>query len=118
MSILRVLTVFAFTITVALGCAPLEDAEAKGAQVISLVPGATFNDVMRKIPPQLVLDPTEDMTVMREEIFGPVLPVKTYRDIEEVIDPRDTRPLLCEWVGDAYRRLAHDLGPKARGFRP
>jgi len=63
----------------------LEDAEAKGATPIPLVPGAAFDDELRKIPPHLVLDPTEDMTILREEIFGPLLPVKTYRDLDEVI---------------------------------
>ena len=41
--------------------------------------------MLRKIPPHLVLDPTDDMTIMQEEIFGPLLPVKTYRDLDEVI---------------------------------
>jgi coniferyl-aldehyde dehydrogenase len=65
--------------------ATLEDAEAKGASVIPLVPGASFDDGLRKVPPHLVLDVTDDMTIMREEIFGPLLPVKTYRDLDEVI---------------------------------
>jgi acetyl-CoA carboxylase carboxyltransferase component len=38
--------------------------------------------------------------------------------IEEIIDPRDTRPLLCEWVATAYDLLPAELGPKRRGFRP
>ncbi|HWQ35831.1 MAG TPA: carboxyl transferase domain-containing protein [Blastocatellia bacterium] len=38
--------------------------------------------------------------------------------IEEIIDPRDTRPLLCEWVGTAYDLLPTQLGPKQRGMRP
>ena len=63
----------------------LEDAEAKGASVIPLVPGAPFDEGLRKVPPHLVLDVTDDMTIMREEIFGPFLPVKTYRDLDEVI---------------------------------
>ncbi len=63
----------------------LEDAEKKGARIVPLVPDATFNDAQRKIPPTVVLDPTDDMTIMREEIFGPLLPVKTYRNIDEVI---------------------------------
>jgi acetyl-CoA carboxylase carboxyltransferase component len=42
------------------------------------------------------------------EIFG----------IEEIIDPRHTRPLLCEWVETAYRILPTQLGPKRRGMRP
>lgn len=37
-------------------------------------------------------------------------------DIEEIIDPRDTRPLLCEWVELAYASMRP--GPKLRGFRP
>jgi acetyl-CoA carboxylase carboxyltransferase component len=42
------------------------------------------------------------------EIFG----------VEEIIDPRHTRPLLCEWVSTAYRILPTQLGPKRRGMRP
>ncbi|HYD48103.1 MAG TPA: coniferyl aldehyde dehydrogenase, partial [Terriglobales bacterium] len=63
----------------------LEDAERKGATLVSLVPGATFNDELRKIPPHLVLDVTDDMIIMQEEIFGPLLPVKTYRNLDEVL---------------------------------
>jgi len=65
--------------------ATLEDARQKGAQVVPLVPGMTFNDQLRKIPPHMVLDVTDDMTIMQEEIFGPLLPVKTYRTIDDVI---------------------------------
>ena len=73
----------------------LEDAERKGARLVPLVGNASFNDVQRKIPPHLVLEPTEEMTILREEIFGPLFPIKTYRDIDEVltyINERD-RPL-------------------------
>jgi acetyl-CoA carboxylase carboxyltransferase component len=38
--------------------------------------------------------------------------------IEEIIDPRETRPLLCEWVETAYRLLPSELGLKRRGMRP
>lgn len=38
--------------------------------------------------------------------------------IEEIIDPRETRPLLCEWIETAYQTLPAELGPKRRGFRP
>jgi coniferyl-aldehyde dehydrogenase len=75
--------------------ATLDDARAKGAEVISLVPNATFNDQLRKIPPHMVLGVTDDMQIMQEEIFGPLLPVKTYKTIDEVItyvNSRD-RPL-------------------------
>ncbi len=65
--------------------ATLEDAERKGARLVPLVPGATFNDALRKIPPHVVLDVTDDMTIMKDEIFGPLLPVRTYRNIDEVL---------------------------------
>ncbi len=64
----------------------LEDAERKGATLVSLVPGATFNDALRKIPPHLVLDATDDMIILREEIFGPLFPIKTYRNLNEVLE--------------------------------
>lgn len=64
----------------------LDDAEAKGATVVPLVPGATYNDVLRKFPPHLVLGATEDMLIMQEEIFGPLFPVKTYQDLDQVIE--------------------------------
>lgn len=75
--------------------ATLDDAAQKGATVIPLIDGAGFNDVQRKIPPHLILDPTDEMIVMQEEIFGPLFPVKTYRDLDEVIDyiNRRDRPL-------------------------
>ncbi|GAJ98057.1 hypothetical protein [Geomicrobium sp. JCM 19055] len=38
--------------------------------------------------------------------------------IEEIIDPRDTRPLLCDWVEDAYKRLPQLLGPSSFTMRP
>src|SRR5262244_483680 len=38
--------------------------------------------------------------------------------IEEIIDPRDTRPLLTDWIALAYANEATRLGPKTRGMRP
>jgi coniferyl-aldehyde dehydrogenase len=64
----------------------LEDAERKGARLVPLVPGAEANEQLRKIPPTLILEPRDDMIVMQEEIFGPLFPVKTYRDLDEVIE--------------------------------
>ncbi len=37
--------------------------------------------------------------------------------VEEIIDPRETRPLLCDWVELAYELEATRLGPKTRGIR-
>jgi coniferyl-aldehyde dehydrogenase len=46
----------------------------------------------RRIPPTLVLDPTDDMKIMQEEIFGPVLPIRTYTDISEAVEYVNAKP--------------------------
>jgi coniferyl-aldehyde dehydrogenase len=63
----------------------LKDATDKGAQAINLLGDDTADPTARKIPPHLVLDPGDDMLIMQEEIFGPILPVKPYDDLDEVI---------------------------------
>jgi coniferyl-aldehyde dehydrogenase len=75
--------------------ATMEDAAAKGAQVINLTPQHEPDPQSRLLPPHLVLGVTDDMVIMQEEIFGPLLPVRTYSDIDEVLDyvNRHDRPL-------------------------
>ena len=65
----------------------IADAEAKGAEVIELNPASEdLSDVAsRRIAPTLLLKVTDAMTVLQEEIFGPVLPIVTYETIEEAI---------------------------------
>lgn len=63
----------------------LDDARDKGAQLVPLVPAARFDPDLRKIPPHLVLDVRDDMQIMQNEIFGPLLPVLTYNDLDEAI---------------------------------
>ena len=65
----------------------VDDARAKGAEIIEINPaGEDFSQQQhRKIPPTLILNPTEEMKVMQEEIFGPVLPVMTYQTVDEAI---------------------------------
>lgn len=57
----------------------------------------------------------QELMARFEAIRSPLRTAETF-GIEEVIDPRDTRPLLCEWVELARRTIAP--GPKSRGFRP
>ncbi len=75
--------------------ATLEDAAAKGAQVINLTPQHAPDPESRLFPPHLVLGVTDDMVIMQEEIFGPLLPVRTYNDMDEVLAyiNRHDRPL-------------------------
>ncbi|MFO1013951.1 MAG: coniferyl aldehyde dehydrogenase [Caulobacteraceae bacterium] len=65
----------------------IADARAKGAEIVEINPaGEDFSQQEhRKIPPTLILNPTDDMTVMQDEIFGPVLPVMTYKTFDEAV---------------------------------
>lgn len=75
----------------------VEDARAKGAEVIAVNPanedfGASNT---RKMPLTIVRGATDGMKVMQEEIFGPVLPVRSYARIDDAIAEvnRRDRPL-------------------------
>ena len=59
--------------------ATLEDAKARGATVINLAPDQQLDARRRKLAPHIVLGVNDEMTIMKEEIFGPFLPIKTYR---------------------------------------
>jgi coniferyl-aldehyde dehydrogenase len=65
--------------------ATLEDATARGATVINLAPDQQLDASRRKLAPHIVLGVSDEMTIMKEEIFGPFLPIKPYREAEEVI---------------------------------
>jgi acetyl-CoA carboxylase carboxyltransferase component len=54
-----------------------------------------------------------------ESARGPVGPLSRFQ-MEEMVDPRDTRRLVCEWVETAYRVVSQParLGPRAIQFRP
>lgn len=87
----------------------LDDARQKGAEVVELNSrGESFeNQPSNKMPPSLVLNPTDDMAIMKEEVFGPAMPIKTYRDIDEAIGfvNGHDRPLALYYFGyDADER--------------
>lgn len=82
----------------------LDDAREKGANVVAINPADEdfSQQEHHRIPPTLVLDPTDDMKVMQDEIFGPVLPVKQYKDVQETLDYVNSkdRPLGLYYFGD------------------
>jgi coniferyl-aldehyde dehydrogenase len=82
----------------------VEDARAKGAQVIEINPqGENFaQQAHHKIPPHIIVDPTDDMKVMQDEIFGPILPIKSYGDTKEAVAYINAheRPLGLYYFGD------------------
>lgn len=87
----------------------LADAEAKGATLVSLASAGepAADPVTRKLAPTLVLNPTAEMRVLQEEIFGPVLPVVPYSDRDAAIAAINAgpRPLAAYHFGvDPARR--------------
>jgi coniferyl-aldehyde dehydrogenase len=72
--------------------ATLADAVAKGARVVDLYEGPAPDVTRRLMPTRLVLDVTDDMLIMQREIFGPLLPIRTYVSKEEATDYINDRP--------------------------
>jgi len=72
--------------------AAIEDARARGAEVIQLLPGSPWDAATRKISPHLVLEPAADCELMQREIFGPVLPILGYERLEEAVEFINARP--------------------------
>jgi coniferyl-aldehyde dehydrogenase len=86
----------------------IAEAKAKGVRVVEINPSHDpLPAEARKLPPTLVIEPGDDLAIMHEEIFGPVLPIKTYRALDDAIDfvNRRPRPLALYYFGaDTGRR--------------
>jgi coniferyl-aldehyde dehydrogenase len=64
----------------------LDDARARGLEVVELVAlDPVRAEAERLIAPTLVLEPGDDALVMQEEIFGPILPIRGYRDLDDAL---------------------------------
>ncbi len=90
----------------------LEDAKSKGASVLS---GGGVQG--RAIEPTLLDAITPEMEIDREEIFGPLLPVMTYDDIEQVLSRINARPKpLSLYIFDRDKaRVDHILAATSSG---
>jgi coniferyl-aldehyde dehydrogenase len=77
------------------------DARTRGARVIEIEPTAPSPPSTRQMAPVLLLDVDDTMRVMREEIFGPVLPILPYNSLSDALDyvNRRERPLALYWFG-------------------
>ena len=65
--------------------AALADARERGATVVQLLPGVASDRATRKIAPHIVLDAPDDCALLTREIFGPILPLRAYERLEDVI---------------------------------
>ena len=92
--------------------AAVAEAQAGGADVLTYADGGTG-----KMAPTIVLDAPPDCTLMREEIFGPVLPVVSYAEVEDAVafvNARD-KPLAMYVLAGSPRERAAVLSRTASG---
>jgi acyl-CoA reductase-like NAD-dependent aldehyde dehydrogenase len=68
----------------------LNEAQEKGAHAVALAGGGSESS--RRFPPTVVTGVTDDMRVMQDEIFGPLLPIRTYHTLDEALDYVAARP--------------------------
>lgn len=87
----------------------LEDATSQGAEVIPLCEDKKAKEENKFIP-HIVLNATDKMRVLKEEIFGPILPVLTYQDFSDAIDYVRNRPSpLALYIFDDNNRRVNDI---------
>jgi coniferyl-aldehyde dehydrogenase len=90
----------------------IDDAVAKGAKLTIVGADKTrVSEGNRRMPLHILQNVNEDMLVMHEEIFGPVLPVMTYSDVAEVPDMIEPRrnPLAMYYFGKDKREQEYLL---------
>ena len=90
----------------------LDDARSKGARIMPLgEAGARTDATPRRLVPTLVAGVTDEMAIMREEIFGPLLPIETYSTPDDAIAKINARPhpLALYWFGADRRHCERML---------
>jgi coniferyl-aldehyde dehydrogenase len=73
----------------------LEEARSAGARIVQLDQEGAADIATRRLPVSLVIDPDPNLRIMKEEIFGPILPVIPYDSLDETLATinRGERPL-------------------------
>ncbi len=92
----------------------IDDALEKGAKIV-IGDNEAKQDSM--IPPTVMTNVSLDSTLMQEEIFGPVLPILTYTDSEEVITQinKNPKPLALYIFGKNKKNIKHFLNNTTAG---
>ena len=95
----------------------LREAEQRNVRVVTLETDGKVDRQSRQMPLSLVLDPPLDMRLMREEIFGPIIPVIPYDQVDDVIDIINAgdRPLGVYVMGSDVPSIDHVLTETVSG---
>ncbi|HVJ59044.1 MAG TPA: coniferyl aldehyde dehydrogenase [Burkholderiaceae bacterium] len=89
----------------------LDEARSTGATVEALFEGAQSDHVRHRLAPQLLLDAAAQSRVLRDEIFGPLLPVLAYDTLDDALDyvRARARPLALYWFDRDEARIQRML---------
>ncbi|MEO7105324.1 MAG: aldehyde dehydrogenase family protein, partial [Rhodoferax sp.] len=87
----------------------LQEAKERGATLVQLIPGKAWDKKTRKIAPHVVLNAPPDCELRTREIFGPVLPVIGYTNIEDTITAINSgpRPLALYPFSNNKKKIQH-----------
>ena len=72
--------------------AAMDDARERGATLIPLIPGPAIDVDNHRIAPHIVLNAPDDCQLLQREIFGPILPLRSYTSLDEVINKINAGP--------------------------
>lgn len=86
----------------------LKDAEEKGATIEPLNNANEDFSGTRKIPLTLVTNTTDDMVIMQDEIFGPLLPIMTYEKLEDALHYINANPRPLALYLFSHNSKEHD----------
>lgn len=72
----------------------VEQARSRGVRIERIDPAnSDFTEQRgRRIPPTILVEPDDDLSIMQDEVFGPLLSVRTYRSLSDVVDFINARP--------------------------
>ena len=95
----------------------MAEAETRNVRVVTLEADGEVNRESRQMPLSLVLDPPSDLGMMQEEIFGPILPVVPYDEVDEVIERINSgdHPLGVYVMGEDVPAIDHILSETVSG---
>ena len=84
----------------------LEEATARGTRAETLFSGPSRDDARHRLAPTLLIDPPPDSELMRDEIFGPLLPLVPYDTLEDAVNFINARPhpLALYWFDQDRER--------------
>lgn len=84
----------------------LKDAQEQGAKIVELSPQKSSKGT-KLMTPKLVFNVTENMQIMQEEIFGPILPILNLDSMEEAVSyvNENPKPLALYYFDDKKKRI-------------